>query len=138
VKDKRVLLPRCRLAGPKSEIVAGGWIDTTATASSPTPQELVAWPDHALLAVAPTVVLPDDGKDDPMPSIVTRAAGSDACQFNVTDSPEQALVFDVLIVSVGTRQTGVTGPGAIALRREGRTGGGTGAKSGAKLMYVTG
>ena len=54
-----------------------------------------------VLALAVTTRFPEDGSDTPTPSIVTRAAASDALQAIVTGSFAHALVREAVMLSDG-------------------------------------
>ena len=92
-----------------------------------------------MLFVEPTVVLPEGGKDVPIPSIETDALGSDDCHERVTGVPEHTLFFDSESVTIGSVQAPADPdvPGATARRRL-AFGGGFGRVIGAKLIAVTG
>jgi len=65
------------------------------------PQVLEAWPEYAELTVVPTVVLPEAGKVDPIPSMTTLDVLSEDCHDSVTGSPEHTFDFETIKVSAG-------------------------------------
>lgn len=67
------LRPVCMEPGPESDAVAAEFSITTATASLPEPQALLALPEKAVLVPTDAVWLPDAGRKAPMPSMETLA-----------------------------------------------------------------
>lgn len=75
--------------------------ETSATDSVLTPHVFAALPEYAVDDVVPTAVDPTAGSAEPMPSIATVAARSDASQTKVNDSPEQTTDFETVRRNVG-------------------------------------
>src|ERR1051326_211003 len=101
----------------------------TAVASGPLPQEFVARAEYTRLVVEPMIVEPANGRFAPTPGIATLAAGSDACQLSVTDSPGQTLPRESWRVTLGSGQACRGFVPTTARRRAGGVAGASGAKS---------
>ncbi len=135
VIDNVVVSPVAIATGPVSPAKGACVRLTIATDSMPAPQDVVARPEYAALAVAVIARLPEAGNAVPMLSIETRAVGSDAAHDTVTVSPEQALVREDVIDSVGFVQLFAPIPAA---RRFDGGGGICGWNGGVKSIDVTG